>query len=131
MLSSRDELGLSVVQPSDPRLQAERITEEHLELVVPAAATVNSWSDLMTLSFIDHPDGLAMASRLLPRMYLGCPSVQTLPVRGFINQVSLILEPVARGFCFTVIPVTRAWHSNPKNRFASLKAVLRCTTRFG
>jgi len=104
VLSSRDELGLSVVQPSDPRLQAERITEEDLELVVPAAATVNSWSDLMTLGFIDHPDGLAMASRLLPRMYPGCPSVQTLPIRGFTNQVSLILEPVARGFGFTVIP---------------------------
>lgn len=104
VLASRDELGLSVVQPSDPRLQAERITEEHLELVVPAAVAVNSWSDVMVLGFIDHPDGQAMASRLLPRMYPGCPSVQTLPVRGFTNQVSLILEPVARGFGCTVIP---------------------------
>jgi len=73
VLFSRDELGLSVVQPSDLRLQAERITEEHLELVRPAAATASSWSDFMALGFIDHPDGLAMASRLLPRMYPGCP----------------------------------------------------------
>lgn len=104
VLAARDELGLSVVKPDDPRLRAERLTEEPLELVVPAAATVSDWSDLMALGFIDHPDGQAMAGRLLPRMYPGCPSVRTLPIHGFTNQVSLILEPVARGFGFTVIP---------------------------
>jgi DNA-binding transcriptional LysR family regulator len=104
VLAARDELGLSVVKPDEPRLLAERLTEEALELVVPAAAKASDWSDLMALGFIDHPDGQDMASRLLPRMYLGCPNTRTLPVRGFTNQVSLILEPVARGFGFTVIP---------------------------
>lgn len=104
VLAARDELGLSVVRPDDPRLLAQRLIEEPLELVVPAAAKIRDWSDLMALGFIDHPDGQDMASRLLPRMYLGCPSIRTLPIRGFTNQVSLILEPVARGFGFTVIP---------------------------
>ncbi len=104
VLSARDELGLSVVKPDEPRLQAERLTEERLELVVPVGAKVRDWSDLMALGFIDHPDGQDMAARLLPRMYPGCPGIRTLPIRGFTNQVSLILEPVARGFGFTVIP---------------------------
>lgn len=104
VLAARDELGLSVVKPDEPRLMAERLTEESLELVVPANAKVDAWSELMALGFIDHPDGQDMASRLLPRMYLGCPSIRTLPIRGFTNQVSLILEPVALGFGFTVIP---------------------------
>jgi DNA-binding transcriptional LysR family regulator len=104
VLAARDELGLSVVKPDEPRLLAERLTEESLELVLPANAKVDDWSDLMALGFIDHPDGQDMASRLLPRMYPGCPSTRTLPVRGFTNQVGLILEPVARGFGFTVIP---------------------------
>jgi DNA-binding transcriptional LysR family regulator len=104
VLSGRDELGLSVIKPDEPRLRAVRLTEESLELVVPVNARVEDWADLLALGFIDHPDGQDMASRLLPRMYPGCPSIRTLPVRGFTNQVGLILEPVARGFGFTVIP---------------------------
>ncbi len=104
VLGNRFELGITTSKPQDPRLAASVLTKEALELVAPAAATVTQWRDLAALGFIDHPDGLSMATRLLARHMPGSPSVATLPIRGFSNQISLILEPVARGLGFTVIP---------------------------
>jgi len=45
-----------------------------------------------------------MATRLLSRRYPEQPSVRALPVHGFVNQIGLILEPVARRLGFTVLP---------------------------
>ena len=45
-----------------------------------------------------------MASRLLSRRFPAGPGVRNLRVSGFTNQISLILEPVAQGLGFTVIP---------------------------
>lgn len=73
-------------------------------MVVPAQEKVQQWSDLQRLGFIDHPDGQAMATRLLSRRFPGHPGIRSLPVRGFSNQIGLILEPVARGLGFTVLP---------------------------
>jgi DNA-binding transcriptional LysR family regulator len=71
--------------------------------VVPAGVEIKGWDDLAALGLIDHPDGKAMATRLLGLAFPG-HSVSNLPVRGFSNQIALILEPVARGFGFTVLP---------------------------
>ncbi|MGL5319572.1 MAG: LysR substrate-binding domain-containing protein, partial [Aeromonas veronii] len=62
-----------------------------------------SWQHLCQLGFIDHPDGRSMAQRLLGRRYPG-QRVDEIPLRGFTNQIGLILEPVARGLGFTVLP---------------------------
>ncbi len=104
VLQNRYEVGLVSLKPDDPRLAASPFSEESLELVFPAGESIGSWDDLARLGFVDHPDGKAMASRLLSRHFPGNPGVQTLPCRGFSNQVGLMLEPVARGFGFTVIP---------------------------
>jgi len=104
VLHNTYELGLVTLKPDDPRLVAEPFIEEPLELIVPAAARVARWDDLARLGFIDHPDGPAMATRLLSRHFPDNPGVRTLPVHGFINQIGLILEPVARGLGFTVLP---------------------------
>lgn len=104
VLNNRYELGVVTLQPDDVRLAAQLLTEEPLELVVPADASVAGWDDLQRLGFIDHPDGGAMATRLLSRAYPGNPGVRSLPCTGFINQIGLILEPVARGLGFTVLP---------------------------
>jgi len=104
VLQSQYELGLATARPDDPRLAARPFLEEPLELVVPAAARATDWQDLMQLGFIDHPDGQGMASRLLSRRFPGTAGFRSLPVRGFTNQVGLILEPVARGLGFTVLP---------------------------
>ncbi|PLX72194.1 MAG: LysR family transcriptional regulator [Azoarcus sp.] len=104
VLANRYELGLVTLKPDDPRLSVQPFVQEPLELVVPAGAAVESWEDLVRLGFIDHPDGEAMAGRLLSRCFPGSPGVRSLPCRGFTNQIGLILEPVARGLGFTVIP---------------------------
>jgi DNA-binding transcriptional LysR family regulator len=104
VLHNRFEMGLMTQKPDDKRLVAQKFTEEPLELVIPVGAEATSWEDLEVLGFIDHPDGQAMATRLLSRRFPGNPGVRNLPQRGFSNQISLILEPVARGLGFTVLP---------------------------
>ncbi|MDE1148164.1 MAG: LysR family transcriptional regulator [Azospirillaceae bacterium] len=98
------QLGVISQRPDDPRLSVSAFAEEPLELVVPAGVEVRGWADLERLGFIDHPDGMAMAARLLGRHFPGNQGVRGLPCHGFTNQVGLILEPVARGLGFTVIP---------------------------
>ena len=104
VLAKQYELGLVTLRPDDARLAATPFSEEPVELVAPAGAKVERWEDLESLGFIDHPDGQAMATRLLVRRFPGNPGVRTLPFHGFTNQIALILEPVARGLGFTVIP---------------------------
>lgn len=104
VLENRYELGVLALRPDDARLSVTHFAEEPLELVVPAGRRANHWEDLMQLGFIDHPDGQAMATRLLSRRFPGAPGVRQLPCHGFSNQIGLILEPVARALGFTVIP---------------------------
>lgn len=104
VLQSHYELGLVTLRPEDPRLAATPFTQEPLELVVPAGDDVYKWEDLKRIGYIDHPDGEAMSTRLLSRRFPGNPGVRSLPSHGCTNQISLILEYVARGLGFTVIP---------------------------
>lgn len=104
VLENRFELGLATLKPDDPRLLVSRFTEEPLELIAPASEQVGDWEDLKRIGFIDHPDGRAMGSRLLSRYFPEAPGISSLPCRGFTNQIGLILEPVARGLGFTVLP---------------------------
>ena len=104
VLANQFELGLLTLKPDDPRLKVQRFATEPLDLVIPAGSTARDWSDLQKLGFIDHPDGQAMAARLLSRRLPDEFSVRNLPSSGFINQIGLILEPVARGLGFTVLP---------------------------
>lgn len=104
VLRKQYELGLVTLKPDDPRIAVECFARESLELVVPAGERVRHWCDLERLGFIDHPDGYAMATRLLARRFPGNPGIRNLPCHGFSNQISLILEPVAHGLGFTVIP---------------------------
>lgn len=104
VLNNRYEMGLITFKPEDPRLSAHRFMDEPLELILPAGVDYDGWETLMTLGYIDHPDGIGMATRLLSRRYPGRPGIRDFPVRGFSNQVGLILQPVARGLGFTVLP---------------------------
>jgi DNA-binding transcriptional LysR family regulator len=104
VLHKQYELGLVTLRPDDVRLHAERFIDEPLELVVPAGTVAETWADLERLGFIGHPDGQAMATRLLARRFPGNPGIRKLPVSGFSNQIGLILAPVSRGLGFTVIP---------------------------
>lgn len=104
VLSNRYEMGLVTFKPEDPRFSAHRFMDEPLELILPAGVEYQGWETLMALGFIDHPDGIGMATRLMSRRYPGRPGIREFPLRGFSNQVGLILQPVARGLGFTVLP---------------------------
>lgn len=104
VLSNRFELGIVTFRPDDTRLSVSDFMEEPLELILPANEPYRGWETLHSLGFIDHPDGHAMATRLLSRRYPGQPGVKSLRSKGFSNQIGLLLEPVARGFGFTVLP---------------------------
>lgn len=104
VLQNKFELGIVTLRPEDPRLKAEQFIEEPLELIVPAGTEGASWNALSRLGFIDHPDGQAMATRLLSRQFPDNPEIRSLSCHGFVNQIGLILEPVARGLGFTVLP---------------------------
>ncbi|NSL55698.1 LysR family transcriptional regulator [Uliginosibacterium aquaticum] len=104
LLEKQYDFGVVTLRPDDPRFAASEFAAEVLELVVPAGVAVEQWEDLVRLGFIEHPDGPAMATRLLSRAFPANPGVRSLPRHGYINQVSLILDAVAQGFGFTVIP---------------------------
>ncbi|MCU4676524.1 LysR family transcriptional regulator [Catenovulum sp. 2E275] len=104
VLTNQVDFGLTGTKPDDPKIKSEAFCKEELELIVPANFQGNDWPSLSELGFIDHPDGKAMLSRLCSRLCSESYSLSELPVSGFSNQISLILEPVARGFGFTVLP---------------------------
>lgn len=99
------DFGVVTLRPDDPCFAASTFAEEVLELVVPAGADdISTWDDLISLGFIEHPDGPTMATRLLSRVFPGNAGVRSLPRKGYINQVGMILDSVASGFGFTVLP---------------------------
>ncbi|WP_310397404.1 LysR family transcriptional regulator [Caballeronia sp. LP006] len=125
VLTNRYDLGIVTARPVDARLTVRKFMQEPLELVVPAGAKVRAWSHLKTLGFIDHPDGQAMADRLLGRCFRKNESLADLPRNGFSNQIGLILEFVARGLGFTVIPRYARATFAQQARLMSLNAVRR------
>ncbi|GAB3096760.1 LysR family transcriptional regulator [Aestuariicella hydrocarbonica] len=80
------------------------IAQESLLLVTPDTVEEPDWDTLMTLGFIDHPDGGYHTSLLLGANYPEFQHSNLFPKKGFSNQISLILEPVSMGLGFTVLP---------------------------
>lgn len=103
VLANEIDWGLVAVRPDDERLAVSAFAEEQLCLVAPAAAPAEHWEDLRALGVIDHPDGRDMATRLLARRFPG-ESFDQIARLGYVNQIGLILEPVARGLGFAVVP---------------------------
>ncbi|WP_298718674.1 LysR family transcriptional regulator [uncultured Oceanisphaera sp.] len=85
-------------------VRCQPIAEESLLLVTPATVKDPSWSTLLQLGFIDHPDGAHHAGLLLGANYPEFQHSNLFEKKGFSNQINLILEPVSRGLGFTVLP---------------------------
>ncbi len=98
------DLGLITRPARLPELSCKAFAEEPLYLVTPATITQPDWPTLERLGYIDHPDGAHHASLLLGANFPEFEQIGQLPRRGFSNQIGLILEPVARGLGFTVLP---------------------------
>lgn len=104
MLDGDIDIGLMTHAASKVNLTSSPIGSEALRLVTPANINNPDWQTLMTLGFIDHPDGAFHAQQLLAPNFQEFDHYNALPNRGFCNQISLILDPVASGLGFTVLP---------------------------
>ncbi|MGB3665368.1 MAG: LysR family transcriptional regulator, partial [Bermanella sp.] len=65
----------------------ERVAQEPLLLVTPKDVDTPNWSTLMTLGFIDHPDGAHHAQLLLGENYPQFQHSNEFTKTGFSNQI--------------------------------------------
>lgn len=86
-------------------LLSEKIAEEPLVLVTSNKVRSVSWQTLIELGFISHPDAEHHSRQLLSMNFTAFEHVEQFRCKGFSNQISLILDPVSRGFGFTVLPL--------------------------
>ncbi|QIZ76770.1 LysR family transcriptional regulator [Ferrimonas lipolytica] len=106
MMAERQlDIGLMTRITELPELHYHQFASEPLCLVTPPAITDVSWKSLMSLGYIDHPDGRHHTTMLLGANYPQFEQIEQFPRRGFSNQIGLLLEPVALGLGFTVLPL--------------------------
>ncbi|WOG28717.1 LysR family transcriptional regulator [Endozoicomonas sp. 8E] len=105
LLNNHLDCGYMSQKPESSSLEAESVMTEQVCLVVPANFQLQEYEQLQTLGMIHHPDAEHHASLLLqenfPDAFRG---ISDFPAQGYINQINLILEPVAAGLGFTVLP---------------------------
>ncbi|WP_281648220.1 LysR family transcriptional regulator [Parendozoicomonas sp. Alg238-R29] len=98
------DIGLITRRVKKPGLTCRPMAAEHLCLVTSVDVPKIDWPTLLELGYINHPDGEHHATLLLGANYPEFIKFDQLPLRGFSNQIAMILEPVSRGLGFTVLP---------------------------
>jgi DNA-binding transcriptional LysR family regulator len=108
VVSRKFDLGVVGRRPDHPKLDAVKIGEEELCLLLPggdAPPGCPDFAELEARGFIAHPDGFAYADELFslnfPDAFKGSDRLR---VRAFVNQISQIPAPVARGIGYTLLP---------------------------
>ncbi|MDN3650413.1 LysR family transcriptional regulator [Reinekea marina] len=104
LVADKIDIGFMTQQSSSATLKTELIAHEELRLVTASGIQSVSWQTLLNLGFIDHPDGAHHADQLLAGNFKEYQAIGQIPKAGFSNQINLILEPVAMGLGFTVLP---------------------------
>lgn len=99
IITSKTNSGLYTIQ---------ELGREELCLALPACYKNNSVEGkLDQLGLINHPDAMHYLSLYVAQTTeteLNQLNLEQIPINGFVNQISQILEPVARGLGFTVLP---------------------------
>ncbi|GGX79584.1 LysR family transcriptional regulator [Litchfieldella qijiaojingensis] len=104
VLAGRYDLGIVTDVIKHPDLDYELWYQEPLCLVVPADFTGTTLNDLLGLGFMNYSDGINHASQLMRANFPGeFRSMSHFPQQGYTNEVSMVLDAVARGLGFTVI----------------------------
>lgn len=101
---NKADLGFMTRPAAGQDVQIQPIAQEELLLVTSKHTPQVSWQTLQDLGFIDHPDGAHHVALLLSANFSQYQQGQTFRHSGFCNQISLILEPVALGLGFSVLP---------------------------
>ena len=99
------------------------VSEEPLLLVTSNKVKHVDWVTLLKLGFIAHPDAKHHADILLTENFAEYEGIEQFKQTGFSNQINSILEPVARGFGFTVLPLhaVNAFSQQERIRIHTLK----------
>ncbi|ANW26583.1 LysR family transcriptional regulator [Vibrio coralliilyticus] len=108
VLSGESDIGIVTHIPSDSRFESEILGIEPLCLMLPAKMAVNSLTPevLKAIGLIQHPDAIHYLSLYFAQCgepLLEKINIDDIPVTGYINQLSQILLPVAKGLGFTVL----------------------------
>ncbi|MCV2402863.1 LysR family transcriptional regulator [Marinomonas sp. C2222] len=112
------DVGIVTELPNTALFDVKEIGHEELCLVFSRSVDVDMdiYKVITGMGFIGHPD----AEHYLPLYFAQCgePSlrklaIEGLPQAGFVNQIGQILQPVAKGLGFTVMPLTavKSFHS--------------------
>lgn len=127
LLSGELDLGILHRKLDAPRLMAERLGRDPLNLILPSdAADRPDFETLQKLGLVDHPDAAALADRLLAANYPGYRGSAGLRRRAFLNQIGQILSPVSAGAGYTILPQSAVLAQQGQGNFrtAALKAPL-------
>ncbi|GAB2712064.1 LysR family transcriptional regulator [Halomonas garicola] len=104
LISGRHDVGIVTEAVKSPDLECTLWHREPLCLVVPADFAGSTLSDLMGIGFINYYDGINQATALLRKNYPEAfRSMTHFRHQGFTNEVSMVLDAVARGLGFTVV----------------------------
>lgn len=103
------DLGLVTEIASNSSFDIQEIGREQLCLVLPANTDMKCFDEgvLIKLGLVNHPDAKHYLSLYLAQdleSNFTHLNVEKLPVTGYVNQINQILEPVAMGLGFTVLP---------------------------
>jgi DNA-binding transcriptional LysR family regulator len=109
------DLALITELSNNSGLLSEKIAEEPLVLVTSNKVQSVNWKTLIKLGFISHPDAEHHGKQLLRINFSAFEHVEQFQCKGFSNQISLILDPVSRGFGFTVLPLFAVKAYLPQN----------------
>lgn len=109
ILSNTIGLGIVTDKVDSNKFDVQVLGKEELYLVFPSNTDINivDKCKLLKQGMISHPD----AEHYLAIYFAQCKepgfqqlNISDIPVTGFINQIAQILEPVAQGLGFTVLP---------------------------
>jgi len=107
LLSNKVDLGIVTIESSHEQLKQTLVGVEELQLVLPASVDLSdicSFDDLNKVGFINHPDGLHFAEKVLSANFKAdYKGPNSLAIKGYVNQLQQILLPVAKGVGFTVL----------------------------
>lgn len=116
------DVGIMTQPSSTAEVLTDAIAQEALVLVTNNRTQDINWQVLQQLGFISHPDGHHHCQALLSKNFTQFEHPTQFQEKGFSNQISLILEPVSRGFGFTVLPLhgAKAFHDQTRIRIHPL-----------
>ena len=105
LINRKVDIGFMTKVPDDHNLEYKRFGEEELLLIIPKGQKIRTFNDLQKIGAVNHPDGPFFKGRLLSVNFPeNSNQINTIPSRIYINQTNRILDPVAEGLGFAVIP---------------------------